>query len=223
MRLLAPAAAPAPVVSVGAREVPAFLLWGGAGFGAGVAVAATLAVAAPGDGRSAGVVVVVAALAAGTFGAGALATKVLVGEERMAFYPFAVAVAAVAAGALAAAGRPVLAHLDLLAVALAVFLALGRRGCLAAGCCHGRPADRGVRYGPAHVSEGFPAHLVGVVLAPVQAVESAVALAVAAVGGAGVLAGWPAGAALGWVVTAYAAARFGLESLRGDARGRAGA
>jgi hypothetical protein len=89
-------------------------------------------------------------------------------------------------------------------------------GCLVAGCCHGRPAARGVRYGPAHVAEGFPPHLAGVPLVPVQALEAAGVAAIVAAGVPLAVQG-PPGTALTWYVAAYGLLRFGLELLRGDA------
>jgi hypothetical protein len=71
-----------------------------------------------------------------------------------------------------------------------------------------------VRYGAAHDT---PPHLVGVALVPVQALESAGVLAIAAVGAALVLGGADPGAALAWYGSAYAVLRFALELLRGDA------
>jgi hypothetical protein len=82
------------------------------------------------------------------------------------------------------------------------------------GCCHGRPATVGIRYGAAHVHAGFPAHRQGVRLLPVQALEAvwtlaAVGIAIPATSGA-------PGAGLAAYLVTYAAGRFGLEYLRGD-------
>jgi hypothetical protein len=129
-------------------------------------------------------------------------------------------VAALGAVALSSAltGAPVLPTLDAAAIGLAVTLGLGRIGCLLAPCCYGRPAGHGVRYGSEH-SE-LPAELAGVPLAPVQAVESAGLLALAALGLALVAGGAAAGSAFAVYVVGYSMLRFGTETLRGDA-GRA--
>jgi prolipoprotein diacylglyceryltransferase len=129
---------------------------------------------------------------------------------------------AVEAGLARAAGLPVLRALDVVVLGIGAFAACGRLGCLAAGCCHGRPWIGGVRYGPAHVRNGFPRALLGVPLFPVQAVESAwIALAVAA-GAVSIASGAPAGTTLGLYLSLYAAGRFALELARGDAaRGHA--
>ena len=159
--------------------------------------------------------VVVAACA--VFLALALATKALSQRERLVYYHHEVAVLSASAALLAVLGAPVLAHLDATAAGLNAFLVGGRAGCLAAGCCHGRPARRGVRYGPEHAAAGFPGYLVGVTLVPVQALEAGGAAVLAAAGATLVAAGAPAGSALALSLTGYAALRFALELLRGDA------
>lgn len=153
----------------------------------------------------------------------AFATKAATGGERFTFYHYQLAVLAAAAGLLAAAGGPVLVHLDLVAVGLAVAQAVGRFGCLAAGCCHGRPAPWGVCYGDEHAVDGFPRQLVGLPLLPVQAAESLAVTALALGGGALVLAaggaGGPApGTGLALYVAGYGGMRFLLERWRGDRR-----
>ncbi|MGW4059385.1 prolipoprotein diacylglyceryl transferase family protein [Amycolatopsis sp. NPDC004747] len=120
---------------------------------------------------------------------------------------------AAAAGLLLLLHRPVLTGLGVAAPGVGLFLAAGRIGCLSAGCCHGRPARWGVRYGERHVAAGLPAEYAGVPLVPVAAVE-AVALAAAAVVAALVTAG--GGPGFGWYLGLHLAARFGLEFLRGD-------
>ena len=195
------------------RGRPAFTLCGLVG--TALAVASGLALAATG-GADLGVMVVVSAVACAAFLALALAEKVLCGVERLVYYHHLAAVLGVAALVPWAFGEPVLPFLDAAAVGLGVFLACGRVGCLLAGCCHGRPAGRGVRYTAAHAAEGFPAHLVGVPLVPVQALEAAGVLAIAASGAGLVTAGAEPGTALAWYLSGYAALRFGLELLRGD-------
>src|SRR6266536_430673 len=118
---------------------------------------------------------------------------------------------------VALAGRPLLPYLDVTVLGVGLFLACGRVGCLMVGCCHGRPASWGVRYRDEHAAAGFPAYLVGVRLLPVQALESVWALAVSLAGAGLVLAGAAPGVALEWYLVAYAAGRFFLELVRGDA------
>ena len=82
----------------------------------------------------------------------ALATKATTGAEALIYYHHEIAVLCSTAVVAALLGGPVLGHLDATALGLGAFLACGRMGCLSAGCCHGRPAARGVRYGDAHVA-----------------------------------------------------------------------
>jgi Prolipoprotein diacylglyceryl transferase len=194
--------------------LPAFPVCGGAGAAAGTALACALAVR---TGRSVAAVVVMAAAAGITFLVVALATRVVLREERLTFYHHAVAITCVQSLVLVALRQPALADLDLAIVGLATGLAGGRIGCLLVGCCHGRPAAWGVVYAGADAEEGFPAHLVGVRLLPVQALESALAAALAAAGVLIVLAGAAPGTAVAACVSGYAVGRFFFEFLRGDA------
>lgn len=157
-----------------------------------------------------------------TFGALDLAGFVLAGmlRQRLGRAPHIlledVALALAITGGVAwALGLPVLAALDHVILALGVFLVFGRLGCLASGCCHGRPASIGIEYPTGSVPEA----LVGVRLFPVQAVEAAwiaiiTAIAFPFAGGGDALEVWGIG---------YATGRFVLEWLRGDtARRRLG-
>lgn len=146
------------------------------------------------------------------------AVEALAGRPRLVCLHAELAALAVAAGTLALTGRPVLASLDVAVPGLALFLACGRVGCLVAGCCHGRPAARGVRYGPRHLVEGLPAEYVGVALFPVPAVEAVALVAIAGVTTAVVLDRAVAGAALAVYLVTHLAIRFWLEFLRGDDR-----
>lgn len=98
--------------------------------------------------------------------------------------------------------------LDRVIVAFGVFLVFGRLGCLASGCCHGRPATVGVRYPQSSIGDA----LAGIRLFPVQMIE-AVWIA---------LVTWWAseqhapGTALELWLVGYGAGRFALEWLRGD-------
>lgn len=116
----------------------------------------------------------------------------------------------------AVSGVPVLIALDAVAVGLTALIAVGRVGCLLVGCCHGCPSRWGVRYGPSHVAFGFPAYLSGVMLVPVQALESMLASTVAAATLTTIWAGEAPGSAAANATVAYATGRFLLEFWRGD-------
>lgn len=146
----------------------------------------------------------------------ALVTRRVAGRERLVYYHHEVVVLGVCAGVAALAGGPVLAHLDATALGLGVFLVCGRIGCLRAGCCHGRPARRGIVYGPEHAEAGFTRHLVGVPLVPVPAIEAVLVAGLVAAGAVATVGGQPAGTGLTAYVSGYAGIRFGFEFLRGD-------
>jgi hypothetical protein len=145
----------------------------------------------------------------------AMSTKIITGAEQFTFYHYEIVVLGVVSGSLALAGLPLLPNLDLIILALGVADAGGRMGCLMAGCCHGRPHDWGVRYGPEHAAAGFESHLVGVRLFPIQIIESIWMFATVAVGSILFLT-QPPGTALGWCVVTYGAGRFYMEFARGD-------
>ena len=201
------------------RDVPAFRLFGASGFAAGVVAA--LAVA-PLLGVGAGTVGATFVLAVLTYLSLAALATVIAGEPVLVFYHHAVAVAVVLAVASASLGWSVLSHLDVYAVSLMAFLAVARLGCLTVGCCHGAPHDPrtplgAVVYGEAHADDGFPHHLVGVPLFPLQAVEAtgAAMLATGSLAVAAVADPRP-GDLIGFVVVGYALLRYRLEELRGD-------
>jgi hypothetical protein len=200
-------------IRVMGRRLPSYQVCGGTGVLAGLALALGLAWRL---GRSPLAVMACAAAAAITSLALALATKAILQEEHLTFYHHAFAIVAAAALVLAALHQPVLGCLDLVVLGLAAVLAVGRVGCLLAGCCYGRPHRWGLRYGAEHVEEGFPSHLAGVRVAPVQAAESLLALGLVAGGVLLALDGAPQGTVLASSATGYALGRFGLEFLRGD-------
>ena len=206
-------------VRLAGRDRSSFRVCGVVGFVAACGLASALAGARGLSLAVEGAIVVVAVL---TFFALALATKVLSGRETLIYYHHEVAVLLASAATAALIGAPVLGHLDATALGLGAFLACGRVGCMLAGCCHGRPVARGIRYGRAHVAEGFPSHLAGVPLVPVQAIEAAAVALLVASGAIAVAGGAAAGTGLAIYVSGYAVLRFGLELLRGDeARRRA--
>ncbi len=196
-----------------AREVPAFRSLGVAGYH--VAVAMTIAAALLG-GRSVLLAAVLAAVSAFSFFGYALIRKRVRGREELVLLEHVWFTLACAAAAARWLGGPAGA-LDPVAVGLAFFLAFGRLGCTLVGCCHGRPSSVGLVYDERHASDGFPRHLVGVRLFPVQPLESAGLLVIGATGLAAIPFARP-GMVLVWFLIAYATLRFGLEGLRGDRR-----
>ncbi len=166
---------------------------------------------------SPGVMAAVALLAASTFLGTTVLTAVLTGKERLVYYHGEIVVLVVGGIGLRIARQPVLPYLDLLVIGTGLFLACGRIGCLMAGCCHGRPHSWGICYREEHAEDGFPRHLLGVRLFPVQAVEALWVLCAVVSSLALVFSGRPAGTALSWYACAYALGRFALEFLRGDA------
>lgn len=142
--------------------------------------------------------------------------KVRTGRERLTFYRYAAVYLLVAAVSLRVIGQPVLGNLELIVLGTMVFQAFGRLGCMMAGCCYGRPSAFGVRYGTSHARNGFPSHLAGVRVLPVQALETIVCAVAFVLGATTLLSGAPVGATAAACVTVYAAGRFVLEELRGD-------
>ena len=111
-----------------------------------------------------------------------IASKIVAGRDVLVYYHNEIAVLLASAALLRVIGRPVATYLDVVAVGLGSFLAFGRLGCLVTGCCHGRIHQHGVRYGAAHVRNGFPQCYAHVAVLPVQAIESAAAAAISAAG-----------------------------------------
>ena len=205
--------APPPVFAARVHSVPAFHLWGALGLALALALALILV-------RALGLSAAVILTSAGT-GVALLfvltgASRVLLGEEVLVNYHHLVVVSAAAALVARAAGVPVVPHLTVFIVALMVFQGCGRLGCLSAGCCHGRPAECGIRYGARHVNAGFSPMLAGVPLVPVQALEAMGALLIAALGATTLLGGRSPLDVLLAVVPAYALVRFAAEFLRAD-------
>jgi hypothetical protein len=194
------------------RKTSTYTVLGFAGYGAASLVAAALFVAweLPLVDR------LIAAFAPPLAFLGVVRTaRAIVGVERIVFYQVA-ATGVLAAGllALAVGSRPARV-VDVATLGIGAFLVLGRLGCFAVACCHGRPARFGVVYGPAHVAVGFWGRWSGRRLWPTQLVESAASLALVV---AGLGAGWdrPGLPALIYIV-GYALLRSALELVRGDA------
>ena len=116
---------------------------------------------------------------------------------------------------------PVWATCDAFAPGIAVGQAVGRLGCLLAGCCYGRPTDLpwGVTFtNPlAAANAGTPLHTS---LHPTQLYESAAALGILGILLLVERRGRSfAGRTFLTYLLAYSTARFGIEILRGDPRG----
>ena len=125
------------------------------------------------------------------------------------------------------AGLPLGRTADIAAPAIALGQSVGRVGCLAAGCCYGRPAEVpwAITFHDARAAAitGVP---LGEALHPTQAYLSLNALALS-----GLLfllwrlrraRGWPAGIVFWTYVMLYSASRFFIEYLRNDPRGSVG-
>lgn len=147
----------------------------------------------------------------------AMATKILVGEEKLVFYHQMIFILAVCGIVLRFTGQPVASYLDVLVLSIGAFHVCGRIGCLMAACCHGKPSGCGVRYQVALTLKGFPSYLVGVRLFPIQLVESVWILCITIIGTVLVVTKSRPGEALAWYVLAYAVGRFFFEFMRGDA------
>ncbi len=186
---------------------------------AGVAVGAVLGLAVVGatNGSLAAAALILVVVGPVTYGLG-LATAIVLDRETLIFLHHALAVVGVAVAAAATTGAepgPLLAGTG---VALMAGSSIGRLGCLAVGCCHGRPARHGVRYPMALVADGFPAPLVDLRLRPVQLLDAALTAALAVTGGLLAISGRPATAAV-VMAAGYGLGRIALQLQRGD-RGR---
>lgn len=207
-------ALPRARVGAAARQAPAFRTCGVAGFYAALAAAMGGALLAGRDLLGMAALCVVCAL---SFFAYVYVRRWLTGRETLVLLQQVWTAEAFCAAWLAAVGQPVLPWLDVVSPALCFFLAAGRVGCLVAGCCHGRPSSVGVAYREGRAVEGFPRHLLGVRLFPVQALEAA-GLAFIGVTGLAALPFAPAGHVFAWFLAGYAVLRFATEGLRGDVR-----
>ena len=206
----------APGVAHLGSTAPAYLTYGVAGLMTGIVTLAAVGSAA-GIPVATQVALTVTALA--VFVLTGLAQKAVLGRERHVLWENVVLVLGASAAVGAATGLPALLVADCQVVALGAFLAVARAGCLASGCCHGRPAAFGVRY-ESGLHEDDP--LTGVRLFPLPLCEG-LALAVATGVGALLATRSPGtGAALAWWLLAYGVVRFFLELARGDTRERWG-
>jgi prolipoprotein diacylglyceryltransferase len=194
--------------TVAGHAFGAFRLFGCLGLVAAIAVALALAAA-----RDLSLAVELALIGAAVATFLALSA---VARGNLIYYHHEIAVLGLTAALAALLGAPVFGHLDATALGLGAFLACGRTGCLHVGCCHGRPARRGMVYEAEHARIGFPGYLVGVPLVPVQAIEAVGVASLVAAGAVVVAAGAAAGSGFALYVGGYALLRFPLELVRGD-------
>jgi len=203
-------------VRYGSWEAPFFRACGVTGYYAALIVTLGAALLV---GRSLLLVSVLALACAVSFFAWLALRRLVGGIENLVLLEHVWVALAACAGILVAIHEPVLPYLDVLVPGLSVFLAAGRIGCLSVGCCHGQPAPIGIRYTEECSRDGFPAHLIGVRLFPVQVLEF-LGLTLIALSGLLALPFAQPGGVLAWFLAAYAVMRFGLERLRGDQRPR---
>jgi prolipoprotein diacylglyceryltransferase len=196
------------------REVPAFRTCGVVGFYVSLVVLFGSGLL---SGRSLLVLAILALVSGLSFFVYTYLRMWITGHEQLVLLEHVWFALACNAATLALMGAPVLTYLDVVAVALCPFLAGGRVGCTLVGCCHGIPSSVGIVYGSDCVRDGFPAHLAGVRLFPVAAIEAIGLLIIGAVGLA-TLPFAPGGRVLGWYLISYSVMRFGLEGARGDLR-----
>ncbi|XXY52616.1 prolipoprotein diacylglyceryl transferase family protein [Sorangium sp. So ce269] len=205
---------PRPALFRACQPRPTFLGMGTAGYYAALVVTLGAGLVA---GRSLLVLSALSAACAASFFAWALLRKWIAGHESYVLMEHLWAAQLSCAGALLLLREPVLPYLDAVSLGLCAFLAAGRLGCLLVGCCHGMPSSVGIVYGEELVRGGFPKHLAGVRLFPVQLVEAAALVAIGLIGLL-LLPASPPGHVLAWVLLSYAIVRFGLEGIRGDER-----
>lgn len=193
---------------------PAFLSLGITGYYAALLVTLLAGLWA---GRSLLVLLAVAAACAASFFAYAQLRKLVTGREEHVLLEHVWCALACAAMCLSGMGEPLLPHLDAAAAGLCFFLAFGRAGCTAVGCCHGPPSSVGIVYPEAMRDHGFDEHLTGVRLFPTPMLEMAGLVLLGAASAWACVRG-PPGTALFTFGAGYAVLRFGLESLRFDRR-----
>lgn len=157
--------------------------------------------------------VIIGLTCAASFFVWALLRRAITGHETLVLFEHVWLAGTTVAAVLWLLHAPLLPWLDVVAVALAVFLAAGRVGCAVAGCCHGHPSRIGIRYPEDHPVP----RVAGTRVFPVPLIESS-GLIVIALAGAAALPWEAPGGVLVWAMAAYAVLRFGMEALRGDHR-----
>lgn len=108
---------------------------------------------------------------------------------------------------------------DAVALGLPIAHAIGRLGCLSAGCCWGRPTKSVLSIVFANPLSVLPPELLGVRLHPTQIYEALTELVIAGI--LWLLRNRLKGKLLAFYLMLYGISRFFLENLRGDALGEA--
>lgn len=146
----------------------------------------------------------------------AFLAKIILGREVIVYYHHEIAILIMCAVVFRLFHVPVLVYLDMTILGVAAFMVLGRLGCLNVGCCHGKPARKGIVYRREHVEAGFTHYYEGVPLFPVPLVESAFVCMVLIFGVIFVLRDSAPGTVLIFYTVAYGTFRFIIEFYRGD-------
>jgi hypothetical protein len=163
------------------------------------------------------IILLMTIVGAATFFFLAFAAKMITGRETIVYYHHEIAILILCSIVLKLLGVPVLVYLDITILGIASFLSFGRIGCFSVGCCHGKPAKRGVKYDHHHVLDGFPYYLENVTLFPIQLIESLFVFLVTISGSLMLLQRVPPGTVLIFYTVVYGSFRFIVEFFRGDA------
>jgi len=146
----------------------------------------------------------------------AILAKIITGEEVIVYYHHEIAILVTCVIVLKLLHAPILSYLDITILGIATFLAFGRIGCFNVGCCHGKPAGKGVVYHHEHVESGFTFYYEGVPLFPVQLLESGFVFLVVIAGSIILLGHSSPGTVLIFYTAVYGTFRFFIEFIRGD-------
>lgn len=200
-------------ITILGKRIRSFHFFGTTGYVAGIATGLVVTWQLQLD---PGVTLLMAMIGALTFFGLAFLAKIVTGDENIVYYHHEISIIMLCALMLFIMEAPVLPYLDITLLGIGVFLAFGRIGCYAVGCCHGRPCAHGVRYGQRHVDEGFTWYYKDVSLLPVQLIES-LYIAVTVITGVILLFNHVApGTVLLLYTVVYGIMRFVLEFFRGD-------
>jgi len=146
----------------------------------------------------------------------AMIIKWIKGQEDIVYYHQEIGILSMCAFILWIIREPILPYLDVTILGIGVFLVFGRLGCYSIGCCHGKPAKKGVKYSQIFVDAGFTYFYKDVPLLPVQIWESIFVLFISISSIVLLLAGMVPGSNLIFYTTAYGLFRFCIEYFRGD-------
>ena len=138
------------------------------------------------------------------------------GRPNIVFLRYFWIVVLLTSGLLWYGGFPVVPYVEILILGIGIMLAFGRLGCLMAGCCHGRPATNGIRYGDSHVRDGLPPSLASCPLVPIQFIEHVWVLGILGLSFLGYSSDPGSGSAMVFFILSYSLGRFLFEFYRGD-------